>query len=448
MQAGQQRRPQHGVLLRQRIGDRRRLGPRGAEGQRRVAFDEGERHRFREAARRQHLPHRTLARDVRRGRGLRYLQRREGGRDPIESEMAADFLDEVRLARHVHAEAGHDNRPAAAGRRHLEAERRQDPRHLVRRHLLAQQPGNALRAELDHGARPRRGIAVDHRPGGPAGANLLEQRRRARDAGRRRLDVAAALEPDRRFGLEAETLARAPDGGWMEAGALQHHPRRRPVDLRVAAPHHAGHRGRAPAVGNHEHVGIERAVDAVERAQDFAGRGAPDHEAAAVEPPHVERVHRLADLQHHVVRHVDDVVDGADAGGLEAGGQPGGGGADLHIEQLRAVARAEIRVAEIHLHRVAAAGGGGRGLRLQRRAPDDGGLAREAGVAQRVGPVRGDLEVDDAVRRGLDAGHLEPAQPDLGGHHLDVGGHLDEVRQPFMHDLHGRNCSRKRRSFS
>ena len=44
------------------------------------------------------------------------------------------------------------------------------------------------------------------------------------------------------------------------------------------------------------------------------------------EPLEIERVHRLAELEHHVVGDVDDVVDRPDAGGLEPVAQPRGDG--------------------------------------------------------------------------------------------------------------------------
>ena len=46
------------------------------------------------------------------------------------------------------------------------------------------------------------------------------------------------------------------------------------------------------------------------------------------EPLEIERVHRLPELEHHVVGDVDDVVDRADAGSLEPLAQPAGDGAD------------------------------------------------------------------------------------------------------------------------
>ena len=78
----------------------------------------------------------------------------------------------------------------------------------------------------------------------------------------------------------------------------------------------------ARRVGDDQHLRIERALDAVERGQPLAGAGAADHQRPAVEPIEIERVHRLPELEHHVVGDVDDVVDRPDAGRFEAFGEP------------------------------------------------------------------------------------------------------------------------------
>ena len=87
--------------------------------------------------------------------------------------------------------------------------------------------------------------------------------------------------------------------------------------FRTTAAHHAGDRLRLVAVGDDQHLRIERAIDAVERRDALACRRAPDPDFAARELLEVERVHRLAELEQHVVGDVDDVVDGAYAGGLQ-----------------------------------------------------------------------------------------------------------------------------------
>ena len=63
------------------------------------------------------------------------------------------------------------------------------------------------------------------------------------------------------------------------------------------------------AVADQQHLGVEFAVDAVERDELFAGLRAADDDALAAHGIVVEGVQRLAGFEHHVVRDVDDVVD-------------------------------------------------------------------------------------------------------------------------------------------
>ena len=143
------------------------------------------------------------------------------------------------------------------------------------------------------------------------------------------------------------------------------------------------------------------------------GRGAADDERPAGQPLEVERVHRLAELEHHVVGDVDDVVDRADAGGLEPLGSQAGDGPMRDLEHLRAVARAEVGVLDGDVERLAAgpAGPASRSVRqLQRQRPRSPTPRARADHAQAVGPVRGDLEVDHRLAAVLDRRDLEAAQ--------------------------------------
>ena len=74
--------------------------------------------------------------------------------------------------------------------------------------------------------------------------------------------------------------------------------------------------------------GVERALDAVEGDEPLARPRPPHHERAAAQPGEIVRVHRLAQLEHHVVGGVHDVVDRAHADRLEPR-QPLGRGPDL-----------------------------------------------------------------------------------------------------------------------
>ena len=71
-------------------------------------------------------------------------------------------------------------------------------------------------------------------------------------------------------------------------------------------------------VGDDQHLRIERAIDAVERRDALARCRAANPDFAARELLEVERVHRLAELEQHVVGDVDDVVDGTHTGGLQS----------------------------------------------------------------------------------------------------------------------------------
>ena len=70
------------------------------------------------------------------------------------------------------------------------------------------------------------------------------------------------------------------------------------------------------------HLGVERARLAVERLHLLARLRAAHGERAPRDAVEVERMQRLRAQEHDVVRDVDDVVDGALAGGGEARLEP------------------------------------------------------------------------------------------------------------------------------
>ena len=73
------------------------------------------------------------------------------------------------------------------------------------------------------------------------------------------------------------------------------------------------------------------------------------HNLATVQQVVVERVKRLAELQHDVVGHVHDVVDGAHPRQLQPPGHPERGRANFKIPQVaRCVPRAVLAVQHLH----------------------------------------------------------------------------------------------------
>ena len=173
-----------------------------------------------------------------------------------------------RHARRVHA-------PRSTIRRlHREAERRQDPRDVVLRHVHAEHAADARRAQRRAlRSRAGRGIPIDQAADGAAGADLLEQRRARAMPGRRRVDVGAALEARRGFGLEAEPLARAADrrpaGSTRSRARCASSPRRSRSRRR---PSRRRPPRRASASAMTSMSGVERPLDAVERRQSLARR--------------------------------------------------------------------------------------------------------------------------------------------------------------------------------
>ena len=81
------------------------------------------------------------------------------------------------------------------------------------------------------------------------------------------------------------------------------------------------------------------AGDAVERLDRLTGPGAADDQAAPAQPGQVVGVGGLAPLEHHVVRGVDDVVDGPHAGQGEPLGDPPRRRADHHAVEARTTVR-------------------------------------------------------------------------------------------------------------
>ena len=165
---------------------------------------------------------------------------------------------------------------------------------------------------------------------------------------------------------------------------------------------------------------------------------------------------RMSELEQDVVRHIDDVVDGAHAGCLQAARHPRWRRADRDVGDRGRVTGAEIGRLDDHAQRQRLRFS--RECRLRQRQRPIGerrDFARHARHAQRIGPVGGDLEIDDRVlvgvpdaRRRLDRRQLEAGHVQAPRQVADRQAGVDEVAQPRHENLHEGNCSRKRRSFS
>ena len=207
-------------------------------------------------------------------------------------------------------------------------------------------PRSGRAAGAGRRARPARDS--DRRPcRAPCPAPIdLEQRARALHRGHRQPRIGAALEAHAGLGLEAERLARAAHRQRVEVGALEHDRRAcSSVTSRVGAAHHAGDGDRPLGVGNDQHLGRQRRASG--RRASAASRRRARFCTRIWPPPslrEVERVHRLTELEQHVVGDVDDVADRPDAGGAQPRLHPVRRRPDLHVGDRARVARAQLRV--------------------------------------------------------------------------------------------------------
>ncbi len=179
-------------------------------------------------------------------------------------------------------------------------------------------------------------------------------------------------------------------------------------DLAVEPTHDAGEGDALGFVGDQQRIASQFMFLLVKCGELLADDGVShddhrlDRTIGLCEQMVVERVQRLAGLKHHVVGHVNDVVDAADTNPLERVAQPTRTGADLHAaNDSGIVTRAMFRVVKPHIDE--------RGSVLIARR-QVGNLRQ----TKRVAGQRADLEGDanDAV----------PVRP--VGRHLEVVNHI------------------------
>ena len=274
------------------------------------------------------VAHAAIAGDARIRRRRRLLDAGERRRQMLEAVMPADFLDQIDLrggCRRATAAQPRPSRCRAAtpwcGRLgDLETERRQDPLDVRVRHVHAEQAGDPRALERQRLRLMRARVDVGDCAGRRSRADLSRAARSARAIARggavesmprsKRVD-ASVLSPS------ALLVAR------IDAG-LNHAASNticvvRVGDFRIRAAHHAADGFGAFGVGDHQHVRpsasrfLPSSVVIVSPA--FARRTSITPPRSFVE---IERVHRLAELEQHVVGDVDDVADRADAARLEA----------------------------------------------------------------------------------------------------------------------------------
>ena len=226
------------------------------------------------------------------------------------------------------------------------------------------------------------------------------------------------------------------------------------ADLRVVTAHHAADRVRAsPSAIMSMSGSSARSMPSSVRMRSPGAR-ARMTSAPLRQPLEVERVHRLSELEHHVVGDVDDVADRADAGGSQAIGQPLRRGPDGDLEHLRAVARAEVGSLESHVDPERCSARPDRPPAPS--CPAAAAAAPRWSTASRARPTwlrqSGRFAVISKSMTGKSPGSIDatsnPRRLISCAMGSGVARDADEVAQPGVDEPHSGNCSRKRRSFS
>ena len=100
------------------------------------------------------------------------------------------------------------------------------------------------------------------------------------------------------IGSQAQRFCGSSDADRIEIGAFNQYPRGTVLDFRVQSAHHAADGHRLLAVTDHEHVGGQGPLLAVQGGEFFTIRGRADNDAVFGQVIEIEGVERLAGLHH------------------------------------------------------------------------------------------------------------------------------------------------------
>ncbi|ABA47491.1 hypothetical protein BURPS1710b_1895 [Burkholderia pseudomallei 1710b] len=396
-EAAEQRRAHHRQLARDRVQQAHRVVVAG-EIALPLGIDETEVDCFRIVARGERVADRVnrAARLV--GRAHLALRNGRTRGDLLETVNPRHFFDQILLDLDVEAVRRRRHAEHVAVALEREAETREDLRDFVLADLDADDPVRARRAHRNRRAlRQVHDLVVDGAR--LAAADVENQLRDALDVldGRRVID--AALEAMRRVGREVVFARAAADAVRPPERGFEIDVRRVERDGRAVAAHDAREALDLSAVGNHPDRLVELDRVAVQELERLAAL-APAHVDAAVDLVEIEYVRRAAQLEHHVVRDVDERRHAALARALEALDHP--------VRRLRArvhaanhaagEAAAQIGRGNFNGQRLGQFGQDGANVgRGERRTGNRGGLARDAEHGQAIGLVRRQLDFEDRV---------------------------------------------------
>src|SRR4029079_7824278 len=176
-------------------------------------------------------------------------------------------------------------------------------------------------------------------------------------------------------------------GGVADLGGEPAHHAREPADRTIVA------------VADQQISGGEYALLTVEGGDPLTFGRVADAEPTG-ERGEVVRVVRLGEFEHHVVAHVDHVVDRAHPGGGQPTRHPVGRGGDGDPRDDRRREPTTTRpIDDVDAHGAVVAGGRQwRRGRAELHAELGGAVTGDAHIAPAVGPVPGDVGVEQPVR--------------------------------------------------
>ena len=173
--------------------------------------------------------------------------------------------------------------------------------------------------------------------------------------------IGALREASSSLGPQRQATTRPGDGDRVEGGGFEEDIGRRIADLRGCPSHDSGDSDhRVLGVADHAiNPGVsealagnpERSLDSIEGGERFAYCCLTNPKSGARDSCEVIGVSRLAKLEHHVVRCVDDVVDGSHASERQSASDPLWRGPHLDPTQDRnAQTRAQPRIDDLGRH--------------------------------------------------------------------------------------------------
>ena len=345
---------------------------------------------------------------LRLGQELRHAACQRVGRHGVVPDRARDLLDQVLDDGDVGAPVrGDDQQLVLVDGVDLEAQRAQDGDDLRLREAAAEHAPHLRAGEEDLRRLDGHGVGVGDAAGRDAARRLEHERGGTPQRALGQLRVQPFLEPGRGLRADVQRGRGPPRVDRVERRGLHQHVGCRGGGLAVLPADDAGEADRALRVRDEEHRRPQRVLDAVECGEPLAVAGWAHDDRGLSELGEVEGVQRLAVLEHDVVRHVDDVVDGALARQLQAAAHPLWRGADLDAAQHGCrVAHAQLgvlhhdgdRVGDVLVALVILSQRLGHGVLGER-----GDLVRDAKDRQTVAAVRGHLDLQNVVG-GQDVG--------------------------------------------